>query len=63
MDSVGSNQPIIAYPNIPRTFQLAKTWKDTATSYTKRITRPEPATIVLFKDGVVIPQSGGAGVP
>lgn len=63
LDSVGTNQPIIAYPSIPRTFQLAKTWKDEATSYTKRITRPVASSIVLLRNGVVIPQSGGAGVP
>lgn len=63
LDSVGKAEPIVAFPNVARTFQLSKTWRDAVTSYTKRITRPVNASIVLMKDGVVIPQAGGAGVP
>lgn len=63
LDSEGLNQVMRPNLAVPRTFQLTKTWQDSATSYTKRITRPVDASIVLAHNGTVIPRAGGSGVP
>lgn len=63
LDSVGDRELIRPNLAVPNTFQLTKTWEDEATSYTKRITRPVDASIVLFRNDVVIPRAGGNGLP
>ena len=63
LDSEGIRQVLRPNLAVPRTFQLTKTWQDAATSYTKRITRPVDASIVLFYNNVVVPRAGGNGVP
>lgn len=63
LDSEGTNQVMRPNLAVPRTFQLSKTWQDAATSYSKRITRPVDASIVVFYNGTAIPRNGGNGVP
>ena len=63
LDNVGNREPLYGIPSKARALQISKTWSDAATSYRKRITRPDPATLTLYAGNSIIPPGGGSGVP
>ena len=54
VDYRATNQPLLAVPDTPDTYQLVRVYDNGVRTATRKITRPEQGTVVVYNSGVPI---------